>query len=225
MPSQAYTDFLDSLKLAEALLSLESRYTDPPIPRSQKTVEALRGGATVLMVAAFENYLRELVEEHLVDMTVTPLQFQMQKVPEHTRRINIEKRLEYIRNQKADTRVTEYLTAAQLISSGVIMSDSFTAVAQNNPNSKKVRELYFCFGIEDFFREVKANFDHVWGVPTATTFIADKLDEIVNSRHIVAHRAKVLNISRLELQEWLRFLKTLGLVCDQTLFAKIRTFF
>ena len=193
--------------------------------KNQKVVEGLRGGATVLMVAAFENYLRELVEEHLNDMTVEPLRFQIQKVPPKTRRINIENRLERVRRQKEDTRVADYLSAAQLVSAGVMMVNSFSGLAQNNPNSKKVRELYNSFGVEDFFKTIKTSFDQVWGIATADTFISDKLDEIVNSRHSVAHSAKILNISRLALQEWLYFFGILGLMCDEALFDKIQTFF
>ncbi len=226
MPSQAYNDFLDALRLPDALMNLESLYPDPPTPQDQHIVEGLRGGATVLMVAAFENYLKELVEEHLSEMTTEPLRFQVQNVPNKTRRINIEQRLEYIRKRKkADDRVAEYLNAAQLISSGVMMTDSFTVVARSNPNSERVKELYNSLGVADFFSTAKADFDQEWGSATANTFVQDKLDEIVSSRHSVAHSANVLNISRLALQEWLHFLAVLGAICDQVLFSQVRTFF
>jgi hypothetical protein len=225
MSSKAYADFLDTLKVAEALLDLERQYTDPPKPEHQKIVEGLRGGANVLMVAAFEYYLKELVEEHLSDMVSEPLKFKAQNVPYKTQRTNIENRLEKIRRMKDQERVAEYLATAQLIVAGVIMVDSFTSIAQNNPNSKNVKELFKTLGIEDFYSRVKNSFDNEWGMPTARTFIEDKLDEIVNSRHHVAHSARILNISRVALQDWLKFFKIIGKICDTTLAAQVQQFF
>jgi hypothetical protein len=63
--SRSYRDFQSSLRRAARLRTLEvQRYKDPPPPRQIIAVEALRGGAVVLMVAAFERYLKNAFEEY-----------------------------------------------------------------------------------------------------------------------------------------------------------------
>ena len=62
--SIALREYEASLRRAQHLQRLEvSRYRDPPPRQDQVGVEALRGGATVLMVASFERYLPEALEE------------------------------------------------------------------------------------------------------------------------------------------------------------------
>jgi len=80
--SKAYREFIDALKQPESLLSIESRYSDPAPPPKRKAAEALRGGAAVLMVAAFENYLKDLVEEHIDELTHMPPRFKIENIPE-----------------------------------------------------------------------------------------------------------------------------------------------
>jgi hypothetical protein len=68
---------------------------------------------------------------------------------------------------------------------------------------------------------VRPAFDTRWAKAEAQNFVAEKLDEIVNSRHRVAHRADALSISRVQVGEWPRFLKTLADVLDGHLDAHV----
>jgi len=62
--SAALREYEGSLARARRLYRIEAtRYRDPPPLADQVAVEALRGGATVLMVASFERYLKEALEE------------------------------------------------------------------------------------------------------------------------------------------------------------------
>jgi hypothetical protein len=64
--SAALRDYEASLAQARHLHRIEvARYRDPPPLADQIAVEALRGGATVLMVASFERYLKEALEEYV----------------------------------------------------------------------------------------------------------------------------------------------------------------
>jgi hypothetical protein len=62
--SAALREYERSLTRARHLHRIEiATYHDPPPLADQVAVEALRGGATVLMVASFERYLKEAMEE------------------------------------------------------------------------------------------------------------------------------------------------------------------
>ena len=212
--SQAYTDFLASLELAEALLTIESGFADPAPDAQRKAAEGLRGGASVLMVAAFENYLKELVEEHLDELTHVPVKFRIEDVPKDMLFSNLEYLVKANIKKRAPTKVQAYSDMAKIIVAGVMYPDSFTEAVRSNPNSEKLKELFKRLGIREFFKTIKSDFDTLWGSPTADTFIGNYLDGILQRRHTVAHTAKALNISRVDLQESLRFLKHLGTVCD-----------
>ncbi len=215
--SQAYNDFLDALGLARSLLTLESKYPDPAPEEDRKTTEALRGGASVLMVAAFEEYLKALVEEHLDELTHFPLKFEIENIPEEMRFNNLEHLVVATTREKKEDKIESYDRMAKMIISGVIHPRSFTDAVRSNPDSKKLREMFKRFGIQDFFNEIKDEFDAKWKSPTAATYISDYLDQILSRRHKVAHTANALNISRHDLQESVRFLETLASVCDDFL--------
>src|SRR5260370_3537304 len=71
---------MTSLGLAESLLNLESQYSDPPNIYDQQTVEGLRGGAVILMVAAFEYFLKSAIVEHL-NKLIQPTKVPFSKLP------------------------------------------------------------------------------------------------------------------------------------------------
>jgi hypothetical protein len=85
MASKALTEFQSAIALAEALYSLETNYPDPPTFENKgmlETVRALRGGAVVLMVGAFERYTRESMEEHISQINSVPPRKPFAELPE-----------------------------------------------------------------------------------------------------------------------------------------------
>ena len=227
--SQALRDFRSSLGLAEVLMSRERRFSDPPQPQNLRIVQALRGGAAVLMVAAFENFLKEVVEERLSELTVYPLRFRANRIPFEMEYHNVRQTLElasrgpFIGNPSRADKIILARNASQIVVQGTINPASFTNVTRSNPNSRRLRELFKGLGINDIFASIKTTFDARWGAITAHTFIQDTLDSILARRHEVAHTALVLNVSRHDLQSSTRFLRILASLCDDELRKQIRT--
>jgi arginine deiminase len=83
--SRAFSQFKESLVMAEELLRIErERCHNPPRLEEQKTAQGLRGGAVVLMAATFENFLKQAFEEHLAKLTSHP-PILLEKLPEKMR--------------------------------------------------------------------------------------------------------------------------------------------
>jgi len=118
-------------------------------------------------------------------------------------------------------RLPEIERACQFVISGKIDSKVFSD-AGGNPNSKNLRAMLASIALDDFFKKIKNSFDKYWKAPTAYSFIADKLDEIVGRRHVVAHTADALNISRDDLRESLRFMRVLAKLLDRELARHIK---
>jgi hypothetical protein len=226
--SQALHEFRSSIAIAETLMKKELHFSDPPIPRHLKEMQGLRGGATVLMVAAFENYLKEVIEERMDDL-VHHRKFNPKKLPDELVFHNYNQMLIQSRdasslgNLSFADKIAIFHQVAQGIINGIINSQFFSELAKSNPNSKKVRKLFKSLGIQDIFLIIKPQFDIRWGIATSNTFIPDTLDSILDRRHKVAHTAKVMNVSRLDLQDSARFLRILADLCDEELYRHIRS--
>jgi len=214
--SKALTRLHAGLDMAEALMSIESEhYKNPPPLDEQKAVEGLRGGAAILMVAAFERFLRDLFEEHLAVFTTTSPNLECGRLPEKMRVQRVFGALELAmkgepysaRKRKVD-RLADIDRACRLVLDGALMPEVFAETA-GNPSSKTVARMSSNIGL-NVFDAIKQEFEKEWGQPVAHTFISDKLDEIVNRRHVVAHTADALNVGREQLKDAFRFLKALA---------------
>lgn len=143
--TQALRDFRASIAIAETLMKREQRFSDPPIQRQVKIVQGLRGAAAVLMVAAFENFLKEVVEELLYELTHHPLRFNPDKLPKdmlfHNLRLTINRSLHgpFANPDDREEKIHGYKQASQIVINGVVNSQVFSEIARSNPNSKKVR--------------------------------------------------------------------------------------
>ncbi len=226
--SHALRDFHSSIAIAERLMKREQRFPDPPTPRSFKEVQGLRGGATVLMVAAFENYLKYVVEEKLDKFTRYPLQFNPGNLPEemiyHNFYQTLHRSIHGPFDEKGKTyKIIGFQQASQIVIKGVINPPVFSEVARSNPNSTRVKDLFKSMGLPDIYQKIKPEFDRQWGTPTANTFIQDTLDYILDRRHEVAHTATALNVSRVDLKNWVKFLKLISNLCDVELGNHIQT--
>lgn len=230
--SNALSEFKESLSIAEELLDVDKKnYHNPPRLNQQKAVQGLRGGAAVLMVAAFEYFLRQSVEESLSDLTIQPVKIAFEKLPEKMRINSVFNTLEQALKGPAFEeptlridRLVHIERACKLVLSGTINPLAFTNTG-SNPNSKSIKLMFSDLGVKDIFGLIKPKFERKWGKPVAQTFISDKLDEIVNRRHIVAHTANALSISRSDLKESIRFLKILAALLDGEISIHIREIF
>ena len=99
---------------------------------------------------------------------------------------------------------------------------------QSNPNAKTVESMFSKVGKDEIFNIIRINFGNRWLINTPVSYdpsaryIMDKLNEILDRRHRVAHTATVLNIARTDLDEAVRFLRILARVLDLELNKHIR---
>lgn len=227
--SQALQELKNALEIAHELLEIERKnYKNPPKLGEQKAVQGLRGGASVLMVAAFEYFLRQAIEEHLAELAVHPPKVKFDDLPDKMKVTNVYQTLDralkgsrFQGSTNKITRIKEIEVACKVVISGVINPSSFSDTG-SNPSANNVKEMFKSLGISDIFSDIKVKFDQQWKKPEATTFIHDKLDEIVQRRHRVAHTANALNITRSELNESIKFLKILATLLDGELKRHIK---
>lgn len=225
----ALNEFRESLKSAERLVRIETRYSDPPRRRSINTVQGLRGGAVVMMVAAFEQFLREDFEEQLAPLSINPPPHAFTALPKRMQVASVFGSLEramkgplYGSPAGKINRLPEIRNVAELIVGRRIDLKALSDT-RGNPDSSCVRELLINVGIDKPFDVMRPGFNVAWGRPEAISFVQDKLDEIVGRRHLVAHTAAALQVARGELPIALRFLGVLGTVIDGTLSAHLAT--
>jgi hypothetical protein len=223
MVTSSLASYRDSSAVVDSLLVLESGYADPPNLQERGYVEGLRGGAIVLLVAAFENYLKESFAEALADINKARPPCQFSKLPTALQAQAVWTGLEYAMKGRpgevsADklTRLPNVLDTVRRINNGELIADA-VAKTSGNPDSSTVKVIYKYLDYGSPFMKMKPSFDKAWGTPTAQTFIQDTLDTIVGRRHVVAHTASILNTSRADLASWKRFVDTLTAVMDPVL--------
>jgi hypothetical protein len=220
--SKALTQFNESIGSAEALLDIEKNYNDPPSLDEKNAVQGLRGGAIIIMVAAFENFLKLAIEEQLSNLSVPS-----NKLPYRMHRINVSNTLKpalkcapYNRQNYDDPGRLEVEQACKIILSGNINPKAFCNTF-GNPSPKNIQELFLNLGIKNLFRDIKGGFDSQWHKKEIDSFIVEKLNEIIFKRNNVAHAADALNISRSDLDTYLRFIRILAKLLESTLINHI----
>ena len=166
------------------------------------------------MVAAFEEFLRTMTQDHVstlsdprLDFSKFPDELQVQSVFGTLREALDGPRFGVSGSEVS--RLPTVFAAGQLVLSRLANPAAF-GLANSNPNSESVRQIAHNLGIRQLFPSIKPDFDRRWGPATHATFVQDKLDEIVTRRHSVAHTASALGISRQDLSEAIRFLRLLG---------------
>ena len=221
--SAAYNQFCESLEMAKELLKIENSYKNPPRLHEQKAVQGLRGSVAVLVVAAFESYLRQMIEERLAELSAKHHHLHLERLPDNMRVTHVYNSLEramkgplYQDPPPKIQRLVDIDRICRVLISGDISASVF-ADTGGNPSSKNLKSLFKSLDLIDITSRIKLRFDKKWGKPTAQTFIDDKLQEIVNRRHIVAHTADALSISRTDLKESLKFLNILAELLDKEL--------
>jgi hypothetical protein len=211
--------------MAEELLKIERTYSNPPRQNEQNAVRGLRGGVAVLVVASFENFLKISIEEHLSKLTIYPL-IPFSNLPDPMKVSSTYKTLElamkgnpFEESTKLD-RLTEIEAACKKVIVGIIDPTAFTFTG-GNPIAKNIKSMLKDIDIKDIFNRIEPKFTLKWRRPISHTFLIDKLNEIVSRRHIVAHTASALSITRNQLKESIRFLKILAELIDNELKNKI----
>ncbi len=227
--TQAYLEFRMALLMPLELMRQERQHIpDPPPPSQQNIVRGLRGGAAVLMVAAFEAFLDDMAVERIGEVQTYTPPIVFNKLPIALQEQNVfetlERALKGPKYQPAGTRASRIpaiRTASTWVSTDQLNPIAFGDTS-GNPGKKAVPDLFKCFGFTDLFNTIRPRFENKWKAPVMPDFLGDKLDEIVQRRHRVAHRADALTISRTDLRESERFLRILAEVLDIELGYHIR---
>lgn len=224
----AFDKFKESLKLAVSLGKIETDKFTNNRQANQPFKMGLRGGAAVLMVASFEFYLKRLFEENITRLNTSPPSIDLHKLPSSLKVKIVFDGLDVpmkgskygIKTQKVD-RIDSILTACKHLIGEHINPAIFTDT-NSNPNGDTVKSKFKEIGIPEIFASIKSDFETKWGGAVATTFIEDKLNEIVNVRHVVAHTANTLNITKSSQKEALKFLKILAELLEQAMDKHIK---
>jgi hypothetical protein len=228
--TQAFGEFRTALDMSLELIRQERRLVkDPPPPQQQSIARGLRGGAAVLMVAAFEAYLDDMIAETVETISKHQPPVSFSKLPDAMQVHNVYQILENAmkgpKHQASGPklqRLPAVKAASVQIARDELSPDAFGGTA-GNPGKAAVIALFKRIGIHDMLDLCHARFVRKWGHPVASSFIGDKLTEIVNRRHKVAHRADALSISRVELKEAERFLRIFSEVLDIETASYMRT--
>ena len=113
-------------------------------------------------------------------------------------------------------RISDVVDAATIIAARRLHPEVLGRT-DGNADSKRVGEVLADLGITDPFATLRPAFDAKWNKTEAQQFVHDKLDEIVLRRHQVAHTVSVLNISRIDVCDGIRFLIALAEAIDSLL--------
>lgn len=224
----AFQQFKESLELATALKKHERKYPTNPNIAAQPLVKGLRGGAAVLMVAAFEFFLRRLFEENIAELNTIPVSIDFHKLPDQLKVTTVFNGLNkvlkgplYEEKPPKVARINDIMATCKLLITDQIDPATFGETG-SNPNGDRVKAKFKEVGIIDIFVKIKPSFETKWKTPVAHDFIKGKLDEIVRTRHVVAHTADTLNISRKSQNESFRFLKILAELLEKELQKHIK---
>ena len=213
------------LGLVNSLIFLEGQYADPPRQDDLSSVMALRGGAIVLVVANFENYLKERTKEfisYLSTFLVDRRVYDFDKLPDDVRishyYLTLEFALKGNRHERTDriARISEIELAARDVS-GKILDPLAFAQTGGNPNTTTINSIFKSLGIRQPFNLLTPLYVSISGTQIAGTFLEDKLEALIQVRNTVAHTANILNVSRSDIIEYRDFIHNISLSIDDLL--------
>lgn len=224
-----FDQFKKSLELANSLKKLErEKYTKTPRLIQQPYVMGLRGGAAILLVASFEYFLSRLFESQINLLNDISNSIDFDKLPDKLRVTavynNLNRAMKGPLFQEVPPKVerlTNILNECKLLLLGNINSQGFSETG-GNPNGDMVTQKFKEVGISNIFDEIRIPFGKKWEKSFSHDFIRSKLNEIVRNRHVIAHTADTLNISRKTQNEHFKFIKILAEVLEKTLIKHIR---
>lgn len=222
-PSLALGSFREALRRVLLLLRLEREYKEPVAASELPLVEGLRGAAIVLMLAAFEAFLRDVFEERVDQLAVPPRPIRFADLPERMKTTCVYGLLDASMKgapgqpkKRKSERLVDIKAAAQRVVNEEIAGSAF-ATTGGNANSETVKILFKRVARPDLFDGIKSRFEQHWRSPVPRQFLAQKLDWIVAARHEVAHGAALPQWSRDDLGDAVRFVRVLARVLDDDL--------
>ncbi|MHB1415077.1 MAG: HEPN domain-containing protein [Chloroflexota bacterium] len=223
--SSALTQLEESLRLCDALLTLESGYSDPPLdPDERRIVQGLRGGAIVIMVAAFERFVEDMIVERFESLATNAPYVRLLNMPVEMQLYCMSTKLDWAvrgrphdlsdRDRSHAKRVADIVSACQALAEQQVVTDVLGELG-GSPNSEHLMSLFKRVGIRDVFAWARFFFDKRWAKAEAKDFLRLKVDDIVDKRHSVAHAADTLKLSRVDLNVSAEFIRVLSQALDE----------
>lgn len=206
-------DFKTSLTTAEQLILLEkSDYPDPLADNHRSIVNGLRGGAAVLMVASFEDFLSSLFKAASTNIEAQVNPFNFERLPSNLQTEATFTTLEAAMSNPVGQEVPRFDRLPAIRAAASTVSEfKFSAAAlsrtNSNPDSKTLGTMFKRLGLKDPLSLVDESFTRLWFKPEANTFFRDKLSEIVQRRHQVAHTGQALSVPLADLDVSIKFLE------------------
>ncbi len=220
--SESLREFLSSLDMVWILLNIERNLCkNPPLVDQRNTSEGLRGGAVVLLVASFEEFLRNCFEEHL--SRISAANVRSSELPDEfgTRNVFANLRLAIQGSlhegvQWTKDNIDAVLETCRKIGADLLLTNAFLET-EGNPRAKVVCKMYRNIGIPDILQRIQPVFERRWKCPIDDRSIGGLLDDIVTRRNSVAHTGKALEIGRSTLRESVKFMEILARLLDAQL--------
>lgn len=218
MVSTSYSEFNSGLQRIKYLLDLERKNYKEPIKTDEiLAVEALRGGAVVLLVGMFEQCIKEMINEYIEDLTKNLNSANYANLPQILQTTNVFVGLNRVledRSKDKNNRISAILSTCKTITEFNLEPLAFTDT-RSNPNSEQLKTLLKNIDMNDPYATLKSRFTNKWKTQVTDRFIPDKLDEIISKRNLVAHTGKAISVlSREDLKEYFRFIKILARILD-----------
>ncbi|GLQ52783.1 MAE_28990/MAE_18760 family HEPN-like nuclease [Devosia nitrariae] len=223
--TKALANLRTDLKRSERLLKIErSTFPDPPKTTYQRIgVEGLRGGAVVLMAATFEAYLKDVFLEVVQELenrrgTSKKVTLSSEFILAH----DFDGLEAVMRDKQGNksTRHSDLRRVARAIARGELVGDGF-ARTEANPRPEVVSKMLKRFGVNEPFKEL-ATKAAAAGLTHSETYLRTKLDEILDRRNEVAHQGVSLNVTRLQLAEYVSFISDLCTVIDAAIVDRFK---
>lgn len=214
------------LKRPSRLLAMErSHFVDPPKTTRQRIgIEGLRSGAIVLMTATLEAYLKDVFVEVVEALEAQRVKKKVVALTVNFLQANDFDGLEAILRDKGGDKASRHgdlRRVARAVAQGELVGDGF-ARTEANPRPDVVAKMLKRFGVSEPFKTLAAE-AQVRGLPYGEVYLRTKLEEILDRRNEVAHQGVSLNVTRLQLQEYVAFIQDLSALIDAVVIAHFKT--
>lgn len=221
----ALTRLQQDLKRPARLLSLErAQFNDPPKTSRQRVgVEGLRSGAIVLMTATLEAYLKDVFIELVQALEDRRAANKTVALSPSFVQSNDFDGLEAILRDRSGDRTSRHgdlRRVARAVAQGELVGDGF-ARTEANPRPEVVSKMLKRFGVSDPFKALQNQATSV-GLAYSDVLLRTKLEEILDRRNEVAHEGVALNVTRLQLAEYVQFIEQFCGLLDAVLIAHFK---
>jgi hypothetical protein len=219
----ALADFNDGLLRCSLLRQIENSYQDPPATVfEQQSVEVLRAAISVLMVASFEGFVRQLFREQLTLLSQGISGFGLSAYHEHLRVESVLCGLMWAANGPPGAksrdlqRQGDIIAICTAIAKDEIIVDALSSMG-SNPSGKRIVSMLERVGIRAVKEALDKRYRSRFGACSAG-YVSDRLDNIVSLRHVVVHTGRIpATVSRVDLDNNLTFLNEAATVINAVL--------